>query len=275
MTSNYTELLINITRKAPWLLEEDKTYFPENAPEDAQQILDSITDYDLTIITEEGRIFKQYLILRLKDERVLIDKPYEWDDSVASFHIFFRSRDNHWNFFRVSGAKSAQAIISARIPARICVLQKRRFKRALPPLGTKAIFRNDHNLIDSAFIHDISEGGMLIWSGITDAGYQVNSVIREIFISLPTEEPNSETNTFHRVLPYITRGKIVRMCTDQSSSISHYGVSFIHENILLNKRFNSLIVQLRHRFSTGNTHEKGLNFAACRQQMTSPSGPDC
>ena len=271
MKSNNAELLINITRKAPWLMGEDKTFFPESVQGNVQRTLDSIKDYNLTIITDTGRAFKQYLILRIQGDKVVIDTPFEWDDSVTSFHVFFRDKDNRLYFFQVSGAESNQTTISAGIPDTISVLQKRRFKRAMTPVGTKVLFRNDNNLIDSAFVHDISEGGMLIWTGDPKAPYHANSTLSEIFISLPAGETKGEAETFHRVLPYVTKGKIVRVNTDQFSSISHYGVSFIHDDILLNKRFNALIVQLKDQISAGGSSENCLNFANDRRQNSLPS----
>lgn len=271
MASNNAELLIKITRKAPWILDEDKSFFPECVQDGAQHIIDSIKDFNMTIVTESGRVFKQYLIIKAMDSKVLIDKPFEWDDSVSSFHLFFKNRNNLWNFFHASGAKSDQDTISIETPDIIYLLQKRRFKRALTPLGTKVLFKNDSKLIDSAFVHDISEGGMLIWTGSPTPGYPVDSIMHEIFISLPAGKQGGETNKFHRVLPYITKGKIVRKQTDQSSLISHYGVSFIHDNIPLNKRFNSLIADLRKEFSAESHEAGGLNVTANNLQKISPS----
>jgi hypothetical protein len=276
MTSYNTDLLVNISRKAPWILEDDQTFFPENVQGDAMQALDNIKDYDLTLITESGRVFRQYLILRLKGDKVIIDKPSEWDDSVTSFHVFFRNSDNKWNFFQVNGSTYNQEAITVMKPYSIYLLQKRRFKRTLTPLGTRVIFRNDRQMIDSAFIHDISEGGMHIWTSGPRESYLVNSIIDEVFISLPTEEDHSgASDTSHRVLPYITKGKIMRTNTARSSSISHYGVSFIHENILLQRRFNSLIAALRNQSSIESAYQKGINFAAGHHQKLSPNLPDC
>ena len=116
-----------------------------------------------------------------------------------------------------------------------------------------------------------------VWTSAYTEGYLANSILYELFIYLPTkEEHNGETNTSHRVLPYITKVKIIRANTDQSSSISHYGVSFIHENILLQRRFNSLIVEMKDQFYAERTPEIGLNFALGGQNTsTTGTGPNC
>ncbi len=274
MTFSSSELLININRKAPWIMEGEKTFFPESIHGDTQQLLDGIKDYNLTIITNKGRVFKQYVILKLEEGKVLIDTPFEWDCSVTSFHVFFRNKNNIWNFFEASEAESNETTITIGIPEKIFLLQKRRFKRALTPIGTKVLFKNDSNLIDTAFVHDISEGGMQIWSGESKAGYQVDSILNEIFISLPANGNIGEAENFQRVLPYITKGKIVRTQVDEESLITHYGVSFIHENKILYKRFNTMIADLKKQYSTGNKPEQGLDFTTGRQQMLSPTGTD-
>ena len=261
MTSNNSELLANITRKAPWLLEEGKTFFPEIVPGESRQILNKVTDFDLVIITAQGRVFKQYLIMEIIEDRVVIDTPFEWDHSISSFHLFFRNKNNILNYFEVNGVSSDQEKISARIPKEICVLQKRRFERSLTPLGTKVIFRNQDKQIDFAFVHDISEGGMLLWTGDPKLRYPVDTTLQEIFIMLPTETLSSETDDSHRVLPYITHGKIVRAEVDQSSSVSRYGILFVHENIILYKRFNALIAKLKKQLSNRIISKNKLIYA--------------
>ncbi|MEN8135785.1 MAG: PilZ domain-containing protein [Thermodesulfobacteriota bacterium] len=260
MTSNDPEPLMNITQKAPWLMDGDKSYYEERVQEeDARQVLGSISNHhNLTIISEGNRIFQQPLRLKLMDDKVLIDKPFEWDDSISSFHVFFRREDDDsQHFFQVAGAKSGQGTISARKPERIYLLQKRRFGRTLAPVGSKIIFRDDSNRVNSAFVHDISKGGMLVWTSDSEAHHMVNSILHDVFISVPIKEElegKKSPARNNRVLPYSTKGKIVRRHTDQSTL--RYGVSFIHENDLLARRFNSLIGQLQNNYSARNIHGK-------------------
>lgn len=263
MTSNYADLMININRNAPWLLGENKTFITENIQEDVRRVLSDISGSNLVIITGSGRLFQQHLALWLEDDKLMIDKPFEWDNEDTLFDVFFR-RKGIWNFFRISGAEADQARIYAKRPKTICLLQKRLFQRTALPVGSKIVFRDQESLIDFAFLHDISEGGMLICEEGAMPRYPINSIIYDISIAFPAEELSDESP--HRVLPYIPKGEIVRVHTDKSLSVSHYGVSFIHQEIALYRRFNSLVARLRDRAFGSNTDKNEFNFVSNRHQ---------
>lgn len=241
MKDNNLELLGNIVRKAPWLIDGKETYASTSIQENACEVIDNIKNYHLTIITDTGRVYRQYLTITVDKGRMNIDKPYKWANSTTSFHVFFRSISNSWQFFHVDNAKPGVLAVSAKIPNKIYSLLKRRHRRIPAPSGTKVIFKNHNNMTNFMHVKNISEGGMLICGNSSVNKHPLNSMINEVFLTIPPDIEGEETSAAHRVLPFITKGKIVRTYQDLDSSISHYGISFQHENLNLSKRFNQVV----------------------------------
>ncbi|MBU0482690.1 MAG: hypothetical protein KKG47_16475 [Proteobacteria bacterium] len=241
MINNTRELLVNIAKKAPWLIESTENCAPMPIRENSHQVIDDIRDYHLTIIADSGRVYRQYLTIKIENDRLKIDKPFKWQDSTTSFHVFFRNNSKVWKFFLVEDAENGATVLSARIPEKIYTLLKRRHRRVPAPAGTKAIFKNHNNLIDIVHVKNISEGGMLICDNSSVSRYPMHSMINEIFLTIPPDAGSKENGTTHRVLPFITKGKITRIYQDINSSIVHYGISFQHENANLYKRFNQVV----------------------------------
>lgn len=244
MAEEYADLMTKVTRAAPWILGDGKTFLMEDSHEDVQQVLGAISGFNLVIISERGKLFQQHLAVWIKDDRLLIGMPFGWNKAESSFDVFFR-RKGVWNFFRISGAEADRTKMYCKIPKSIGALQRRLFPRLSLAIGAKAVFKDQKNLIGFAFLHDISEAGMWI---CVDGGmprYRINANIHDISISIPP--PKQVDFDAEMVLPYISKGKIVRINQDTLLSISHYGISFIHEEAMRYRKFNLLMSALKNQ----------------------------
>lgn len=241
MFCNNLELLGNIEKKAPWLIDDNEIYAPATINENARQVINDIRNYHLTIMADNGRVYRQYLTIYIENGKINIDKPFKWLDTTKSFHVFFLNKNKKWHFFQIHNAKTGNSTISAKIPDKIYTLLRRRHRRVPAPTGTKVIFKNPSCIIDIMHVKNISEGGMLICDNSRVNKYPLDSTINEIFLTIPPDKKSGATNTSHRVLPFITQGRVIRSYLDKETSISHYAISFQHENINFSKRFNQVI----------------------------------
>lgn len=179
----------------------------------------------LVLVTEDGRVFPQSLLVSLSDEDLLIDKPLEWDDSIGSFRLFFRSFSGRWRFFRTGVTQALPFSLSLSRPAELFVLQRRSHPRVTVPQGTRAILKKDGRLLNSFYVRDISPGGMLVCTSSPSSGLAMESVLSDIVISLPDHGAQQGS-----ILPPIDKGVVVRSFVDEEKHIYCHGIAFNYES---------------------------------------------
>lgn len=246
MNSNRTDtdLILNIARNSPWLNGEGENLFPEVVRGDTSKILSEIRDNRLTIITERGQVYEQHQPLNIINGRIQIEKPFGWRDTNEAFYFFFKNKHGVWNYFPARYAESYPSVLqinlSIKPPDEIYYLQKRRYHRVETPSGTKVIFKEIDNQVDSAQIKDLSEGGMLVFHNSGKDKYPVDSIIKEIFITIP---PNRTTGG-RRIAPLINRGEVVRAFCDHEQGISYFGVRFFYKSAYVKEKARDLVTFL-------------------------------
>ena len=221
---------IDLTSHTSWLLEGGKDLFPEPIPDYVSELLREITDNHLAIITDE-----------IHNEKIQIGKPSGWNDSVTSFHVFFKNKYNIWNYFRAENITPYQSFILFSPPTKVFFLQRRRCKRIAAPTGTKVIFREMGHEIDSAYVQDVSAGGMLIGINSAKTKYPSGSIIHEMLITIPPKTKSGKKNIIRKIIPVILNGKVVRTFYDRERLISCYGISFLFKNDSSKIDVNNLI----------------------------------
>lgn len=243
ITAN-SNLPANLARNAPWLMEGKSDLFPDIMQGSVSELLGGIRDNRLTIITDGGRVYEQYQSLEISNGKIKIEKPHGWKAPTESFHVFFKNRNNSWNFFQAENSVCYPAAIQIDPPKKIFFLQKRRFHRVLAPIGTKAIFRGHDNHLDTAHVQDISEGGMLVCINSAQDRYPADSIIEDIFITIPPKIKKDQANIVRRITPLISNGKVVRSFYDQEHSISSYGISFSCNSVYVKESVSRLVTFL-------------------------------
>jgi hypothetical protein len=244
MTAINLDLAKNLAKNAPWLIDEGTNLFTETLQGGVSELLGGIRDNRLTIITNQGQVFEQYQTLEINNGKIKVEKPYGWKDSTDSFYVFFRNKESKWNFFQAQDITCYPSAIKMNPPEKIFFLQRRRYRRVLAPLGTKAIFKGLDNRIDTAHVQDLSEGGMLMCVNSTKDKLPTDSIINEIFITIPPKIKKEHTNVVRRITPLINSGKIVRTFYDQEHSISYYGISFFSNSSYVKESVNRLVIYL-------------------------------
>jgi hypothetical protein len=244
MTATISNLRANLARNAPWLIEGGSNIYPEPLQGSSSELLAGIRDNRLTIITDSGQVYEQYQTLEIVKGKIKIEKPYGWKESTKSFHVFFKNRNGNWNFFAAKTTECYPLTLLIQSPKKVFALQKRRYQRILAPIGTKALFKGDRNRIDSAHVHDISESGMLICVNSGRDRYMDDSIINEIFITIPPKIKKDQDNIARRITPLISNGKVVRNFYDQEHSISYYGVSFLYSSGYVKESVSRLVTYL-------------------------------
>jgi len=263
MTAANKSLLINLARNAPWLIEGGNSLFPETLQGSVSELLGGIRDNRLTIITDDGQVYEQYQSLEITNGEIRLEKPAAWQDSTASFHVFFKNRDNTWNFFLAQNGVCYPTALLIETPESIFSLQRRRYKRALAPVGTKAIFKGSGNHLNSAHVQDISEGGMRICIASTKDNYPADSIINEIFITIPPKTRKDRTNVGRTILPLISSGKVVRIFYDLEHSVSCYGISFSCDSTYVKESVRRLLFDLTEDLPRSlPDHRSGLRHQA-------------
>ncbi len=244
MTATNLNLPKNLAKTAPWLIDDGTNLFAETLPGTVSELLGGIRDNRLTIITGEGQVFEQYQTLEINHGKIKVEKPYGWKDSTDSFHVFFRNQESSWNFFQVNDVTCYPSALQMSPPEKIYFLQRRRYRRVLAPLGTKAIFKGLDNRIDTAHVQDLSEGGMLMCVNSAKDKFPSDSIINEIFITIPPKIKKDQTNIVRRITPLINSGKVVRTFYDHEHSISYYGISFFSNSSYVKESVNRLVTYL-------------------------------
>jgi len=250
MTSD-TSLLINLARNAPWLIEGETDLFPEALHGSVAELMEGIRDNRLAIITDDGQLYEQYQHLEIIDGGIKIEKPAHWKDSTGSFHVFFINKDSRWNFFPAQNTVCHPSALRIDQPEKIYLLQRRRYKRVLAPIGTRATFIG-LNGIDSVYVQDISEGGMQVCINSAKDKYPTGSIINDIFItSLPKRKKN-QANSTRRTIPLINSGKVVRSFYDQEQSLSYYGIFFSSDSVYVKEGISRMINALEGDLPSSN-----------------------
>ena len=245
MTDNNSNLPINFFQNAPWLIEGDASNLsPQIFQGSVEELLGKTRYNRLTIITDGGNVYEQYQFMGISNGKIKIEKPSAWKDSTGAFHVFFKNRDSIWNFFLAQDIVYDLSSLLMAQPERIFSLQRRRHKRVLAPVGSKALFRGLDNRIDSAHIQDISEGGMQICVNSTTDKYPADSIINEIFIAIPPKIRKGQENTDRRIIPLIRSGKVVRTFYDQEHSVAYYGISFFCDSAYVKESVSNLVAYL-------------------------------
>jgi hypothetical protein len=179
----------------------------------------------LTLVAEDGRVFTQSLLISLSVDGLLIDKPLEWDDQIATFRLFFRGLNGRWLFFRTGVTQVMPFSLSMAWPNEVFVLQRRSYQRITVPQGTRAILKRDGRLLNSFYVRDLSPAGMLVCTASPSSGLSVEAILNDIVISLPDIGAK-----LGRVLPPIDRGQVVRTYVDEESQIYCHGIAFNYDS---------------------------------------------
>lgn len=215
-----------VEENPPWEFS-DSSFLVEADPEKIGKVLTEARErhHFLTLVSEDGRVFPQSLLVSLSDDGLLIDKPLEWDDDIASFRLFFRNFNGRWRFFQTGVAQAMPFSLSLARPAEIYVLQRRSHQRVTVPQGTRAILKKDGRLLKSLYVRDISPAGMLVCTTSPASSLTVESVLEDIVISFPDngDEPG-------RILPPIDKGVVVRTFAEEGKHIFCHGIAFNYES---------------------------------------------
>jgi hypothetical protein len=244
MTDTNRILLSNLTRNAPWLIEGRTDLFPEALQEPVSELIRGIRDNPLTIISDGGQIYEQYQCLEIANGEIKIEKPSGWEDSTGSFHVFFKNKNNLWNFFLAQNTNCYPSEIIIGPPEKIFFLQRRRYKRVHAPNGTRATFKGPDNHIDSAHVKDISEGGMQICISSTKDKFPSGSIINEIFITTPPMRRRNQEHITRWTIPLVNSGKVVRSFYDQDHYVSRYGISFSCDSTYVKENIRRMLTTL-------------------------------
>ncbi|MEN8135781.1 MAG: PilZ domain-containing protein [Thermodesulfobacteriota bacterium] len=242
MTGNGTDtdLVLNLARNSPWLNEEGKNLYPEVIRGDANEILSEIRDNHLTIVTEKGQVYEQHQPLDISNGKIQIEKPLGWHETTELFYFFFQNRYSAWNYFPVINMVSHPSALQINLPDKVYYLQKRRYTRKTTPIGTRALFKGNDNHMDSAHVKDLSEGGMLIFHNSGKDKYPLDSIINEIFITIPPDQTSGD----RRITPLINRGEVVRTFYDHEQGISYYGTRFFYKSAYVREKVRDLVTCL-------------------------------
>jgi hypothetical protein len=179
----------------------------------------------LVLVTEAGLAFPQSLLISLVRDAMHIDKPLDWDDSITTFRVFFRSKGGRWLFFKAENAQPMPFSLFVEVPAQIGVLQRRSHPRIKVPQGTKAIVKKDGRMLNSFYVRDISPAGMLVCTASPSSGLSLESVLNDIVIALP-----DNGTKLGRLLTPIDQGQVVRTFFEEESNIHCHGIAFNYES---------------------------------------------
>lgn len=217
---------LEVEEASPWDFSES-SFLVEGDRQRIARILKEARERHLflVLVTEDGRVFPQGLMVSLSDEDLLIDKPLEWDDSIGTFRLFFRSFSGRWRFFRTGVTQVLPYTLSLSLPTELFVLQRRSHPRVTVPHGTRAILKKDGRLLNSFYVLDISPGGMLVSTSSQSSGLALESVLSDIVITLPDHGVE-----LGGVLPPIDKGVVVRSFIDEEKNIFCHGIAFNYES---------------------------------------------
>ena len=215
--------MISDLKTLPWKigLEEFTT---TNHRTTIERSLSSINKDRHFITIVSGMYRSDETVLTGLDARnLLINKPLDWQDKIASAKIFFRDSFSVWNFFRTKIVCATHNTVYTTIPERVHRLQRRRNFRVAPPFGSKTSFQQSSSHCFSAIVNDISAGGMLISTDAKGPSLDDQSELNKIEIKIPTQEKGSDS---HMLLPLIKQGKIVRTFSDNFTGRTFFGIAF-------------------------------------------------
>ena len=67
MLDNSLAVIDNLAIKAPWLVENEELCNPTEIKKSSLQIINDIRNHHLTIITNKGRVYRQYLTINIEN----------------------------------------------------------------------------------------------------------------------------------------------------------------------------------------------------------------
>ena len=235
---------IDLDGHVSWFLKNRDDLFAEQLKVSAAELLSESGNSHLAIVSEDGKIYEQHQFLKIQNEKIQLNRPPNWQSHNSSFHLLLKNKGNIWNFFSPKNITTYQSFFLFNPPQKIFFLQRRRYKRVAAPAGTKAIFRGPEQEVDCAHIQNISEGGMLIGKNSGIEKYPIGTIINEILIAIPSKTKKGLKNVSRKIIPVISKGKIVRSLLNQERSISSYGLSFLLERENSRKEIRDLVTYL-------------------------------
>lgn len=221
---------------SPWESSES-SFLVEGDQDRIDDILDEAREGHLpfTLVTDDGRVFRQSLMISRVRDSMHIDRPLDWRDEYGSFRVFFRSRKGRWLFFKVDDVLSLPFSLFIKVPTRVGVLQRRSHSRIKMPQGTKAIIKKDGKLLNSLYVRDLSAAGMLVCTATPVSGLSEEAALSDIVIALPDNEVGRG-----RLLPPIDRGQVVRTFFEEESQIYCHGIAFNYESPYVREALNRI-----------------------------------
>ena len=114
--------------------------------------------------------------------------------------------------------------------------EKRRARRTPTPTGSTALLKFSSGPMDSVYISDISENGILIRDYPNKDELPIDSSISDIFVYIP---PYERENT-EAISLLLCNCKVVRSFFDKTSQTTCYGIEFQHTSIYAREKIESL-----------------------------------
>lgn len=219
---------------APWLIDQ-RSFYPSENNETISEHLAALKENHtmLTLVTAHGTVYSDVLLIVVNGEKIQIDKPLDWEENGDTFRVFYRDQNDYWCFFYSGKASARPFSLSLDIPGRLFYLQRRRYERVPVPVGTRAMVKkNGNDLMQTVYVMDLSAAGMLFCCGASTHEYPVDSILKDIIVSVPHHQGKADDANFstRKLSPLIQKGKIVRTFVDNKTSRSCYGISFEYDS---------------------------------------------
>ena len=124
------------------------------------------------------------------------------------------------------------------------LVERRVARRAATLRGTITLFSSNQMSVDTFYVNDISENGMLIFTNSIKKEYAVNSLITNIVILTPPSKftlPGSKTGRPGSIK--IRQGKVVRTFVNSENFTTAYGIIFTDDSSQTKKILAELVEQ--------------------------------
>ncbi len=181
--------------------------------------------YSLILVADEGHRLGQSLIISMDGDIMQLDRPWDWNDDIDTFRVFFQDEGGLWYGFKARKTFPHPFTISCAMPQKLAFLQRRLYPRVQVPFGTRAMLRKDGRFLSAIFVRDISPVGMLICTGSSAAGIDEASDLSDIVVSIP-----EHGSVAGHILPPIPKGKVVYSFFEEKNHSYCHGIAFRYDS---------------------------------------------
>ncbi len=153
---------------AVWTVTEDGALVTESAAFIKQSLANLKENRELVNITHKGYLSPKTVLVGYDDEKLQIDKPFNWPGSHQIIDILFKIGQLFHHFTVKITAETADSLYTT-FPTKLVQLQRRADFRVAAPVGSQATFLYQGKQYSGFTVIDISASGALIASAQKEA----------------------------------------------------------------------------------------------------------